>query len=76
MKVRYLGINCLVTTPFPKTKIGEVRNKILDGSKLVKKTDHEAKISEIEGKYLTTFGCNKFMTHILDAKIKRKKLVS
>ena len=37
---------------------------------LVKKTDYDAKIPEIEGKYFTTF-YNKFMSEILDAKIKQ-----
>ena len=43
-------ISCLVTTVL-NTKIKEVDNKIPDLSSLVKKTNYDAKISEIEGKY-------------------------
>ena len=43
-------ISGLVTTVL-NTKIKEVDNKIPDLSSLVKKTNYDAKISEIEGKY-------------------------
>ena len=35
------------------TKIKEVDDKIPDFSRLVKKTDYDTKILEIEGKYIT-----------------------
>ena len=35
-----------------------------------------AKISEIERKYFATSDCNKFMSDILDAKIKQKELAN
>ena len=45
-------------------------------TKYVKKTDYDAIILEIEEKYFTTSGYNKFTSDILDAKIKLKlKLV-
>ena len=43
------------------TKVGEFENKIFDVSGLVKKTVYNAKISEIERKYFTTYDCNKLM---------------
>ena len=51
------------------------RNQILNVSDLVKKTDYNAKISEIETKYFTAFANDKFTSEILNAKIKRKGLV-
>ena len=57
-------------------KIEEVQNKIPDVSGLVKKTDYDAKISDIEGKYFTTADYNKFTRDVLDIKIKQKKLVN
>ena len=57
-------------------KIWDVKNKIPDVSGLVKKTDNNAKISDIEKKYFTTFDYNKFMRDILDGKIKEKELVN
>ena len=44
-------VRSLVTTVL-NTKIKEVDNKIPDLRSLVKKTNYDAKISEIEGKYL------------------------
>ena len=55
-------------------KIEEVENKTPDVSKLVSKTDYDAKISQIMGKYLNTADCNKFSKSIFDAKIKEKEL--
>ena len=40
---------------------------------LAKKTNYNAKISDVEKKYFTTFDYNVFMNDILDAKIKQKK---
>ena len=48
-------VSGLLTTTVLNTKIIEVENKIHDVTGLVKKkTDYDAKISDIEGKYLTT----------------------
>ena len=58
------------------TKIKEFDNKIPGLGSLVKETDYEAKILEIERKYFTTSECKKFMSDILDAKIKQKELVN
>ena len=44
-----------MTTTILSTKNGEVENEISDVTGLVKKTDYNAKISDIEGKYFTTF---------------------
>ena len=57
-------------------KIGEVKNKIPDLSDLVKKTDYDAKISEIEEKCFTTSDYNKFTVGKLNAKIKQKELAN
>ena len=42
-------------------------------SYLVKKTNYDAKISDIESKYFSTSGFYKFTNNILDAKIKKLK---
>ena len=52
-----------------------VENKISDVSNLVKKTDYDANISDIESKYFATADYDKFTSQMLDAKIKQKKLV-
>ena len=50
-----------------------VQNKILNVSDLAKKADYDAKISEMENKYFTTYDYNKFTNNILfDAKITQK----
>ena len=36
------------------------------------RTDYDAKITDIEGKYFTTADCNKYLNDIMDAKIKQK----
>ena len=54
------------------TKIKEVDNKIPNLSSLVKKTDYDAKISDIQGKYFTTSDYNNFTGDIFDAKIKQR----
>ena len=41
-------------------KISEVKNKIPVVSDLVKKTDYDTKILDIEGKYITTSFYDKF----------------
>ena len=65
-----------MTTGVLTTKIGEADNKIPDVSGLIKKTDCNTKISDIERKYFPTSDYNKFMNDILDAKIKQKKMVN
>ena len=70
--ISVLGTNTTVLS----TKFKEVDNKIPDASGLVKKTDYDAKTTEIEGKYFTTSDYNNFTSDILDAKIKQKELVN
>ena len=50
-----------------------VMNEILNVNDLAKKTDCDAKRSDIEGKYFTITDYNKFINEILDAKIKNLK---
>ena len=71
---RIPDVSGLVNTAVPNAKIGEVENKILFVSGLVKKKVYDTKILHIEGKYFTTSDY-KFMSDILDAKIKGKELV-
>ena len=59
-----------MTTNVLNTKISEVENKFPSVSGLVKKTDYDAKVKDIEGKYFTTADYNKFTSDILDVKIK------
>ena len=49
--------------------INIVENKIIKVSDLVKNTDYDAKISEIEGIYFTTSDYDKFTWEIIDAMI-------
>ena len=65
----------MVTATALNAKIGKVKNKIPTVSDLVKKTDYNARKSEIERNYITTSDYNKFTSDILNAKIKQKKLV-
>ena len=51
-----------------------VENKIPDVSNLVKKTDYDANILDVESKYITT--ANKFTKHIVASSIKSKNLVN
>ena len=44
-------------------------------SNLVKKTDYDVRISDIESKYFTAVDSNKFTSQTLDAKIKQKELM-
>ena len=53
-----------------------MKNKIPNVNNLVKKTNHDAKISYIDKKYFISSDYNKFMSEILDAKIKEKMLVN
>ena len=63
-----------MTATVLNTKIGEVENKIPDVSGLVRKTDYDAKIKDIEGTYFSTVDYNRFASEIFDAKIKQKEL--
>ena len=63
-------ISGLATTAVINTNIGGVEHQIPDVNDLVNKTDDDAKISDIEGKYFTTSDYNKFTSNILDATIK------
>ena len=56
-------------------KLKRVEKNIDDFADLVKITDYDAKISDIEGRYFTASDYNKFMSDIIDAKIKQKALV-
>ena len=56
-------------------KLKRVEKNIHDFTDLVKITDYDAKISDIEGRYFTASDYNKFMSDIIDAKIKQKALV-
>ena len=57
------------------TNISEVENRIPSVSGLVKKTEYDAKIKDIEGKYFTNADYNKFTSDKLDLNIKQKELV-
>ena len=65
-----------MTTTVLDTQISEVENKIPSVSGLVKKTDYDAKIKDIEGKYFTSADYGKFTSDVLDEKIKQKELVN
>ena len=58
------SINNLVTTPALTT----AENKTPNISDLVRKAYYDAKISEIENRYFTTFDYNTFTSNTLDAK--------
>ena len=62
----------LVITNFPKTKIKEDDNKILDLKGLFNKRDYDAKISEIEWKCFTASHYHKFTSEKHDTKMKQK----
>ena len=65
-----------MTATVLNTKISEVEIKVPNDSGLVKKADYGDKISDIEGRILTTSDYDKFTSDILDAKIKQKELVN
>lgn len=67
----------LVTIAALNTKVEEVKNKIPDVTGLlVNKIVYQAKISDIEGKYFTTYDYNKSTGEILDTKLKQKNLAN
>ena len=55
-----------MTTTVLNRKINKVENKIPSVGNLVKKTDYDAKIKDIEEKYLTAADCNKFTIKLLE----------
>ena len=52
--------------------LNAVENTIADVRKLVKKTDDDAKIFDIQAKFFTTFDFNKFKCEILNTNTKEK----
>ena len=64
----------MLTTTVLHTKIAKIKNKMPVASDLVKKTDYDTKVLEIQRKYITTSDYNKFKNDILDAKIKQREL--
>ena len=66
LKVKYL---VLLTNLATTATLIAVENKIPSVTDLVKKTDYDAKISEIENKYFTTSDYNKLTNAILNANI-------
>ena len=52
-----------------------VESKILDISNLVKKTDYDEKMTDIENKYITTGHYNKVTTNIVAQRIKKKNFL-
>ena len=66
------SINGLATT----TALTAVKNKIPDVSSLVKKTYYDVNLSDIDSKYITTAGYNKFTKNFVDNNIKSKNLVN
>ena len=55
--------------------LNAVEIKIPKVGDLVKKTNYDAKISDMEAKYFTTSDIKKFKNEILDKKVKEKELV-
>ena len=58
------------------TKTSEVKNKMLGVSGLIRKTNYDAKILEIDEKYITTSDYNKFRKDIIDGEMKQKELAN
>ena len=56
----------------PDTKIKEVENKIPLVIGLVKKTDYDTKVLDIENKYFNTSDYIKFTKYILDGNVKKR----
>ena len=68
-----------VTATVLNIQISEAENKIPSVSGLVKKkkkTDYDAKMKDIDGKYITAVDYNKFTNGILHIKVKQKELVN
>ena len=79
-KIKYLGITNLVTN----SALTAVENKIPDVSGLVKKTDYDTKVSDIEkkitdhnhDKYITTPEFNELTTENFKARLAQADLVT
>ena len=65
-----------MTATVLNTKVIEVENNIPDANGLVKKTDSNPKISDIEKNFFITSDYDKFMSKTLDAKIREKRLLN
>ena len=65
-----------MTIAIINTKISKVKCKIPVASDLVRKTNYENKILEMERNYFTTSNYNKFTSDKLHARIKQKELVN
>ena len=61
-----------ITSLAINSELTAVENEMPDVSSLVKKIDFDSKISEIEGRYITTADYNKFTKNIVDNSIKSK----
>ena len=68
MEGKILGITGLAAN----AALTAVENKMLDASKLVKKTDYDTKIPDIENNYITTADYNKLTKNIVVKRIKKK----
>ena len=75
LRTRYQNLVAQWQLPVFNTKFLEFENKIPDTSGLVKKTDYDAKISDIQVKYFTISDYNKFTSKILETKSKLKRIV-
>ena len=58
-----------------KAALNTIENKIPDVSNLVKKSDYDTKIKEIENKYITTTEFNKLASDAVNARIVEANLV-
>ena len=76
MKLRTTYQTLVVTTTVLDIKIAGVDNKFPYVNGLVKKTDSNPKMSEIEKKCFTTSDYDKFMSKTLDAKIRERRLLN
>ena len=73
---KYLVNDFSITNLATTTFLTAVENKIPNVINLNKKPDYDAKISDTDQNYFTTFCYNKFTNKILDVKIKNKFLVN
>ena len=71
-EVKVPGISGLATMIVLNRKNSEVVNKIPDVNKFFNKSNFDAKIKEIWGKYFIATDYNKFTSDILDSKTKQK----
>ena len=73
VKSKIPSVTGVATTP---PELSDLTNEGPNVSNLVKKANFYAKISDIEEKIFITSDYKKFMTNILDVKIKNEKLVT